>query len=72
MSLETFVAETFMVCVYILQVIGGTPGEFGFGYHLANLLIFVVLQPGLILLFFFLWRNERQRNKQFELGSLEK
>ena len=71
MNFETFVAETFMLCVYILQVIGGAPGEFGFGYYLANLLIFVVLQPGLIILFFFLWRKEKAKNKLLELASLE-
>ena len=47
---------------YVLQVIGGAPGEFGFGYYLTNLLIFVVLQPALILLFFCLWRQERVKN----------
>ena len=38
---EQLVAQIFGACVYILQVIGGTPGEFGHGYYLANLLIFV-------------------------------
>ena len=60
--IEELVKNTFMLCVYVLQVIGGTPGEFGFGYYLANLLIFVVLQPALILLFFCLWRRERAKN----------
>ena len=71
MNFENFIAETFMLCVYILQLIGGAPGEFGFGYYLANLLIFVVLQPGLIILFFFLWRKEKAKNKLLELASLE-
>ena len=59
---EKFITDFFMWCVYILQVIGGTPGEFGFGYYLANIIIFVVLQPALILLFFILWRKEKRKN----------
>ena len=62
--MEQFITDIFMFCVYILQVIGGSPGEFGFGYYLANLLIFVILQPALILLFFILWRIERKKNKK--------
>ena len=60
---EAFVTKFFMYCVYVLQVLGGSPGEFGFGYYLANIIIFVILQPALILLFFILWRNEKRKNK---------
>ena len=56
---EEIIKEVFMVCVYILQVIGGKPGEFAHGYYLANLIIFVFLQPALIILFFVLWRKEK-------------
>ena len=59
---EKIITDFFMLCVYILQVIGGTPGEYGFGYYLANIIIFVVLQPVLILLFFILWRKEKRKN----------
>jgi len=59
---EEFITDFFMWCVYILQVIGGTPGEFGFGYYLVNILIFVFLQPVLIILFFILWRKEKRKN----------
>ena len=62
--MEQLITEIFMLCVYVLQVIGGSPGEFGFGYYLANLLIFVILQPALILLFFILWRIERNKNNK--------
>ena len=61
---ETFVTDLFMFCVFVLQLIGGSPGEFGYGYYLANILIFVILQPGLIILFFVLWRLEKKKNKQ--------
>tara|TARA_Y100000741_G_scaffold231125_1_gene176615 strand:+ start:256 stop:453 length:198 start_codon:yes stop_codon:yes gene_type:complete len=59
--MEEIIKSIFDLCVYILQVIGGSPGEFGFGYYLANILIFVIIQPGLILLFFYLWRKEKSR-----------
>ena len=61
---EELITDFFMFCVYILQVIGGTPGEFGFGYYLANIVIFVIIQPALILLFFILWRKEKRKNKE--------
>ena len=60
---EEIIKQIFMSCVYILQVIGGKPGEFGHGYYLANLIIFVILQPSLIILFFILWRIEKKKNK---------
>ena len=63
--MEDLVRVVFNQCVYVLQVLGGRPGEYGFGYELANLLIFVVLQPGLILLFFILWQREKRKNKRF-------
>ena len=59
---EKFITDFFMWCVYILQVIGGAPGEFGFGYYIANIIIFVFLQPALIILFFILWRKEGKKN----------
>ena len=59
--LEQFITDFFMWCVYILQVIGGAPGEFGFGYYLVNIVIFVFLQPALIILFFILWRKEKRK-----------
>ena len=36
----------------------------GMGYNLANLVIFVILQPALIVLFFVLWRKEVRKNKE--------
>ena len=44
--------DIFNFCVYVLQVIGQVTG---WGYELANIIIFVVVQPFLILLFFTLW-----------------
>ena len=51
----------FNICVYILQV---TWNVTGMGYQLANIVIFVFLQPALILLFFVLWRKERNKHEQ--------
>ena len=52
--------DFFYWCVYVLEVIGGVTGM---GYELANIVIFVILQPGLILLFFILWRKEKKKNR---------
>ena len=45
-------------CVYVLEVIGDVTGM---GYELANIVIFVILQPALILLFYVLWRREKNK-----------
>ena len=52
--------DFFNWCVYVLEVIGNVTGM---GYELANIVIFVILQPALILLFFLLWRMEKKKNK---------
>ena len=57
--MQEFIDLTFNVCVYILQVIGNVTGM---GYNLANLVIFVVIQPALILLFFVLWRKALKKH----------
>ena len=45
-------------CVSVLLFIGNTTGM---GYELANIVIFVILQPALILLFYILWRLEKNK-----------
>ena len=50
--------QFFLWCIGVLEVIGEVTGT---GYELANIIIFVILQPGLILLFFILWRFEKKR-----------
>ena len=50
----------FNVCVQILHVIGDVTGM---GYALANIVIFIIIQPVLIILFFVLWRREKKKNK---------
>ena len=55
--------QFFLWCVLVLEVIGEVTGM---GYELANIVIFVILQPGLILLFFILWRNQINKNNKFK------
>ena len=50
--MESFINNFFDKCVKILEIIGDYTG---WGYELANIIIFVILQPALILLFFCLW-----------------
>ena len=52
--------DFFYWCVYVLKLIGAFTGM---GYELANIVIFVILQPALILLLFVLWRKEVNKNK---------
>ena len=51
--------QFFLWCVWVLEIIGEVTGM---GYELANIVIFVILQPGLILLFFILWRGQKKIN----------
>ena len=55
------VNDFFNWCVRVLEVIGNVTGM---GYELANIVIFAVMQPALILLFFILWRREKKRNRR--------
>ena len=55
------IEDIFNYCVYVLEVIGNITGM---GYFLANIVIFVIIQPLLILLFFILWRYERNKNRR--------
>ena len=52
--------DFFKWCVKVLEWIGNITGM---GYELANIVIFVILQPALILLFFIMWRIEKRKNK---------
>ena len=53
--------QFFNWCVLVLVAIGNITGM---GYELTNIVIFVFLQPALILLFFILWRREKIKNKK--------
>ena len=47
-------------CVFILEFIGNFTGM---GYELANIIIFVIIQPSLILLFYLLWQKEKRKKE---------
>ena len=51
----------FWACVKILQDWGKWTG---LGYNLLNIIIFIILQPLLILIFFVLWRIEVSKRKR--------
>jgi hypothetical protein len=53
--------DFFNWCVWVLEVIGDVTGM---GYELANIVIFVILQPTLILVFYILWRREKKRKEK--------
>ena len=53
-----FIDLVFWSCVDVLQVWGDFTG---LGYNLINILIFILLQPALIFIFFILWIVERTR-----------
>ena len=50
----------FKVCVILLVDLANLAG---ISYEAINIILFVFLQPALILLFFILWRKERRKNK---------
>jgi len=49
----------FKVCVIVLVDLANL---IRISYEAINIIIFVFLQPALILLFFILWRKERKKN----------
>ena len=58
-AIGQLISDFFFWCVHVLEVIGEITGM---GYALANIVIFVILEPALIILFFYLWIKERRKN----------
>ena len=52
------ISSFFDWCVLVLEIIGKFTG---LGYEVANILIFVIIQPGLTILFYLLWRYEKKK-----------
>jgi len=52
------VTDLFNWCVMVLEYIGDVTGM---GYELANIVIFVILQPSLIIFFFVLWLRAKKK-----------
>ena len=55
--------------VWVLEVIGEVAG---LGYFLANILIFVVIQPAMILFLALLWLKERKLRAETSGSGLER
>ena len=53
---ETFVTDLFRLCVNFMYFVCGL---IGISYEALNIWLFIIIQPGLILLFFALWIRER-------------
>jgi hypothetical protein len=62
--MSDFLNNYYDLVFWFLKVIGGNPGGYGMGYYIANFLIFVFIQPGLIMLFFILWKIEKKKNRE--------
>ena len=60
--MDVCVDKFFDWCVKVLEIIGDYTG---WGYELANIIIFVILQPALILLFFCLWIRAKIQNGRY-------
>tara|TARA_B100001564_G_scaffold350156_1_gene354183 strand:+ start:24 stop:242 length:219 start_codon:yes stop_codon:yes gene_type:complete len=50
----------FKICVIVLVDLAKF---LGLSYEALNIIIFIIVQPALIVLFFILWRIEKQKNK---------
>ena len=61
--MEQFAETIFDISVSVMTAMGGTAT----GYKIVNFLIFVFIQPGLALFFFWLWRKEVKSNKRRSL-----
>lgn len=59
--IEQHISDFFFWCVHVLEVIGEVTGM---GYALANIVIFVILEPALIILFFYLWIRDKKKNEK--------
>ena len=55
-------AIIFKVCVIFLVDLAEI---LGISYEAINIIIFVILQPLLIIIFLILWRKEKHKNKTF-------
>ena len=53
--------DFFNWCVLVLEIMAELTGM---TYELINILIFVILQPLLIVVFFYLWRRETKKYRE--------
>ena len=53
--------DFFNWCVLVLEIMADLTGM---SYELINILIFVILQPLLIMVFFYLWRRKTRKYRE--------
>ena len=53
--------DFFNWCVLVLEIMADLTGM---SYELINILIFVIFQPLLIVVFFYLWRRETKKYRE--------
>ena len=58
---ETFVTDLFRLCVDFMYFVASL---IGISYEALNIWLFIIIQPGLILLFFALWLKERAKQSR--------
>ena len=59
--LSNWIEKIFWNCVELIEYIGQITN---LGYELTNVIIFVIIQPSLILIFLILWLLEKRKNKK--------
>tara|TARA_Y100001960_G_scaffold266418_1_gene290092 strand:- start:706 stop:1143 length:438 start_codon:yes stop_codon:yes gene_type:complete len=52
--------KIFWECVQFIEYLGNLTG---LGYEFTNILLFVIIQPLLIIVFLFLWLKEKRKNR---------
>ncbi len=57
----TFVTDLFRLCVNFMHFVCGL---MGISYEALNIWLFIIIQPGLILLFFALWLKGRAKQSR--------
>ena len=52
--------KIFLECVQFIEYVGNLTG---LGYETTNIILFVIIQPLLIIVFLLLWLNEKRKNR---------
>ena len=52
--------KIFLECVQFIEYVGNLTG---LGYEATNIILFVIIQPLLIIVFLFLWLKEKRKNR---------
>ena len=62
--MSEFLVILYDLALVALQWIGGEVGAMGLGYYIANIAVFVFIQPSLILIFMGLWLRQKRKNRR--------